>query len=82
MVNIVGHIVRLTRLQVQEQAADSSGTPLDYKGRIMLDPTLLDVERLESALETQLLYAPFHGASLQALPYGWKSVLPSRSSRD
>ena len=42
----------MTRLQVQEQAADSSGAPLDYKGRIGLDPILLDVERLVAALET------------------------------
>ena len=42
----------MTRLQVQEQAADSSGVPLDYKGRIGLDPILLDVERLMAALET------------------------------
>ena len=52
MVNTVGHVARLTHLQVQEQVANSSGAPLDYKGRIALDPTLLDVERLESALET------------------------------
>ena len=38
--------------QCQEQAADSSGDPPDHEGRIALDPTLLDVERLESALET------------------------------
>ena len=31
---------------------NSSGTPPDYEGRIALDPTLLDVERLEAALET------------------------------
>ena len=37
---------------MQEQAEDSSGTPLDYEGRIALDPTLLDVERLVAALET------------------------------
>ena len=37
---------------MQEQAADSSGAPPDYKGRIALDPTLLDVERLVAALET------------------------------
>ena len=37
---------------MQEQAADSSGAPLDYKGRIELDPILLDVERLVTALET------------------------------
>ena len=42
----------MTRLQVQEQAADTSGAPLDYKGRIGLDPILLDVERLVTALET------------------------------
>ena len=42
----------MTRLQVQEQAEDSSGTPPDYEGRIALDPTLLDVERLVAALET------------------------------
>ena len=52
MVNVAGHVVNLTRLQVQEQAADSSGAPLDYEGRIALDPTLLDVERLVAALET------------------------------
>ena len=42
----------MTRLQVQEQAADSSGAPPDYEGRIGLDPILLDVERLVAALET------------------------------
>ena len=42
----------MIRLQVQEQAEDSSGAPPDYKGRIALDPTLLDVERLVAALET------------------------------
>ena len=52
MVNAVGPIARLTRLQVQEQAGDSSGAPPDYEGRIALDLTLLDVERLQSALET------------------------------
>ena len=31
---------------------DSSGDPPDYEGRIALDPTLLDMERLEAALET------------------------------
>ena len=52
MVNAVGLSASLTRLQVQEQAADSSGAPPDYEGRIALDPTLLDVERLLAALET------------------------------
>ena len=52
MVNDVGLITSLTRLQVQEQAADSSGAPPDYEGRIGLDPILLDVERLMAALET------------------------------
>ena len=42
----------MTRPQVQEQAADSSGAPPDYEGRIELDPILLDVERLVAALET------------------------------
>ena len=42
----------MTRLQVQEQAGDSSGAPPDYEGRIELDPILLDVERLVAALET------------------------------
>ena len=37
---------------MQEQAADSSGAPPDYEGRIALDPILLDVERLVTALET------------------------------
>ena len=37
---------------MQEQAANSSGAPLDYEGRIGLDPILLDVERLVVALET------------------------------
>ena len=52
MVNDAGLAASLTRLQVQEQAAGSSGVPLDYEGRIKLDPTLLDVERLMTALET------------------------------
>ena len=52
MVNAVGLDVNLTRLQVQEQAEDSSGAPPDYKGRIGLDPILLDVERLVAGLET------------------------------
>ena len=42
----------MTRLQVQEQAANSFGAPPDYEGRIALDPTLLDMERLVVALET------------------------------
>ena len=42
----------MTRLQVQEQAEDSSGAPPDYEGRVALDPILLDVERLVAALET------------------------------
>ena len=42
----------MTRLQVLEQAGDSSGAPPDYEGRIGLDPILLDVERLVAALET------------------------------
>ena len=37
---------------MQEQADDYSGAPPDYEGRIALDPTLLDVERLVAALET------------------------------
>ena len=52
MVNVAGLVVNLTSLQVQEQAADSSGAPPDYEGRIALDPILLDVERLVAALET------------------------------
>ena len=52
MANVVGRVANLTRHQVQEQAEDSSGTPPDYEGRIALDPTLLDVERLVAALET------------------------------
>ena len=42
----------MTRLQVQEQAEDSSGAPPDYEGRIALDPILLDADRLMAALET------------------------------
>ena len=42
----------MTRLQVQEQAADSSGAPPEYEGRIGLDPILLDMERLVAVLET------------------------------
>ena len=52
MASVVGRVESLTRLQVQEQAADSSGAPPDYEGRIALDPTLLDAERLVAALET------------------------------
>ena len=37
---------------MQEQVVDSSGAPPDYEGRIALDPTLLDVEVLVTALET------------------------------
>ena len=48
----VGCVARLTRLQVQEQVDVSSGDPPDYEGRITLNPTLLDMERLEAALET------------------------------
>ena len=52
MANVAGLDVNLTRLQVQEQAEGSSGTPPDYEGRIALDPILLDTERLVAALET------------------------------
>ena len=37
---------------MQEQAEGSSGAPLDYEGRVELDPILLDAERLVAALET------------------------------
>ena len=37
---------------MQEQVDGSSGAPPDYEGRIALDPTLLDAERLVAALET------------------------------
>ena len=52
MANIAGLAGNLTRLQVQEQAGGSSGAPPDYEGRIVLDPILLDVERLVAALES------------------------------
>ena len=52
MANVVGRAARLTRPKVQEQVVDSPGEPPVYEGRIALDPTLLVVERLESALET------------------------------
>ena len=52
MVNAAGLVARLIKLQVQEQAGNSFGAPPDYEGRITLDPILLDVERLEAALET------------------------------
>ena len=52
MVSVVGPVTSLTRPQVQEQAADSSGAPPDYEGRITLDPILLDADRLMAALET------------------------------
>ena len=41
---------------MQEQAGDSSGAPPDYEGRIVLDPILLDVERLVAALETGVFW--------------------------
>ena len=37
---------------MQEQADGSSGAPLDYEGRVTLDPILLDAGRLVTALET------------------------------
>ena len=52
MANVAGLTVNLTRPQVQEQVDDSSGAPPDYEGRIALDPTLLDADRLMAALET------------------------------
>ena len=52
MVSVAGRAANLTRLQVQEQAGGSSGTPPDYEERITLDPILLDVGRLVAALET------------------------------
>ena len=52
MVNVVGLVTSLTRPQVQEQAANTSGTPPGYEGRIALDPILLDAGRLVAALGT------------------------------
>ena len=52
MVNAVGLVANLTRPQVQEQAEGSSGAPPDYEGRIGLNPILLDMDRLVTALET------------------------------
>ena len=54
MVNAVGPVANLTRPQVQEQVEGSSGAPLDYEGRIELDPILLDADRLMAALETDV----------------------------
>ena len=52
MANVAGRDANLTRLQVQEQAEGFSGAPPDYKGRVKLDPILLDAGRLVTALET------------------------------
>ena len=52
MVSGAGLVASLTRPQVQEQVEDSSGAPPDYKGRIALNLTLLDVGQLEAALES------------------------------
>ena len=52
MANVAGRDVNLTRPQVQEQVEDSSGAPPDYEGRTVLDPILLDADRLMAALET------------------------------
>ena len=52
MVRDAGPDARLINLQVLEQVEGSSGAPLDCEGRIALDLTLLDVERLQNALET------------------------------
>ena len=52
MASVAGLVGSLIRLQVQEQAADSSGAPPGYEGRVGLDPILLDVESLVTALET------------------------------
>ena len=52
MANVAGLDASLTKLQVQEQVEGSSSAPPGYEGRIALDPTLLDVERLVAALET------------------------------
>ena len=50
MVNAVGHIASLTRPQIQEQP-DCSEPPLEYEGRLGLDPILMDRARLFGALE-------------------------------
>ena len=52
MANVAGLAVNLTRPQVQEQVDTSSGAPPDYEGRIALNPILLDMGRLMTALET------------------------------
>ena len=52
MVNVAGLSTRLIGLLVQGQVVDSSGTPLDYEGRIVLDTILLDRVCLIAALET------------------------------
>ena len=50
MVNNAGLVARLTTLQVQEQPGCSKA-PLEYKGRLTLDPTLLDRACLFGVLE-------------------------------
>ena len=52
MASAVGRSASLTRPQVREQVEGSSSAPPDYKGRIALDPILLDADRLMAALET------------------------------
>ena len=50
MGNVVGHVARLTGLQIQEQPVYSE-PPLEYEGRLELDPILMDRARLFGALE-------------------------------
>ena len=57
------------------EAKDSAG---DWRLRA---EQLLSSSELGSS-SSRSLHAPFRGVSLQALPYGWKSILPSRSPRD
>ena len=50
MVNVAGLVPRLMRPQIQEQPGCSEAPP-EYKGRLALDPILLDRARLFGALE-------------------------------
>ena len=50
MDNDAGLVARLMRLQVQEQPGCSEA-PLEYEGRLALNPILLDCARLFGALE-------------------------------
>ena len=67
--NVAGLVANLTRLQVQEQVANSSGAPPGYEGRIELDPILSLGARVGLLSQQTVSKSQVNGKQTQPITY-------------